>query len=1171
MCAGRQGLRWHRADHAPAGLLRRAALLATLSLTACLGCAGPALAGTNELHAFDRTIASAGSKCAFSEPGAVAMSRTGETYVIDRATNRLERFSAEHKSTREEECLTSKKIGVAETSEATNEGLAVDNSGAGFSNGDVWVWAPEEKALQRFVPEAGKLALSVHGKFKKFKNLEGETVEFESEVYGLATDASGDLWMYTSEGSIYEFSGGELPQLIGFFETNVGTCAPEPGFAVAPHGEFLYVGRERENAIEECDAEAPSLVRVNKEGAPVGPKGEELTFGFESQLDWDGVTGARVDPHSGDIYFDNGTSITEFTGEGGFVQRFAQSGEGALKQGQGIGVDTANGEIAAADLDSEFNGIVNLYKEQTQTNTPPGTGPGHELPDGRRWEQVSPQNKLGAQIYPISRDDGIVQASTDGDAITYTSAAPLVEDTPETQSPGPNQVMSRLSATGWQTESIAVPRNVAEGEPEHPTGVPVESGNEYRVFTEDLSTAYLQTNGFAAHQFEPKLAPEATETTLYKSSLAPPRAGCQTPPSTCYRALVYPHSEGGEAIAASPFGGKLWFYTATPDGRYAVFRSEVKLTAAATSEDGLYEWSEEGGLKYISALPEGEASPFAEGEGEPSLGAPGERQGSTMRDAISANGRLLAWSLAGAEESSGALYVTDTGLGQTVRVDAQHGVAPLEETPPQARFQAASADGRHIFFTDAVPLTTDATTLGIATTELVDAESLGDLYECDVAESGGHLSCELHDLTAETHGEWAGVQGVLGADEAGTMVYFVANASLAGHAGHGDCAAVDVTTKETGELEEADGKRPTTYCTLYVSRFNGSSWTPEAIATLSGQDRWDWWAEVTYALGKMTSRVSADGRYAAFMSDQSLTGYDNIDVNEETGRHADEEVFRYDAQADRLTCVSCNASGARPKGALDPLPGAFKNGYAPFEDYPLTWSGRWLAASIPGWTAIDRNTTIHQSRVLANDGRTFFNADDSLVPADENGVTDVYEYEPNAVGSCASANGCVSLLSSGSAPQEAAFLDASENGDNVFLITNAQLAVGDGDDVSDVYDVHACSEGSPCASGAPAPHVPCKDEECKSPAGTIPAPPSAPPSSALGPGNSSRTIVIPPPPPPTPEVNNKKLLEKALKACRRAHKRKGPRKACERKAHKRYRVAAAARHDRATHARRHAR
>ncbi|HEX5225714.1 MAG TPA: hypothetical protein VFW29_11360, partial [Solirubrobacteraceae bacterium] len=373
--------------------------------------------------------------------------------------------------------------------------------------------------------------------------------------------------------------------------------------------------------------------------------------------------------------------------------------------------------------------------------------------------------------------------------------------------------------------------------------------------------------------------------------------------------------------------------------------------------------------------------------------------------------------------------------------------------------------------------------------------------------------------------------------------------------GHGDCAAVDVTTKESGELEEADGKRATTYCNLYVARFNGSSWAPEAIATLSGQDRWDWWAEVTYALGKMTAHVSADGRYLAFMSDRSLTGYDNVDVNEEGGRHADEEVFRFDAQANRLTCVSCNATGARPKGALDPLLGAFKNGYAPFIDYPLTWSGRWLAASIPGWTVSDRNTSVHQPRVLSggvgDDGRMFFNAADNLVPADENSSTDVYEYEPDGVGSCASANGCVSLLSSGSAPQEAAFLDASENGDNVFLLTNAPLAAGDGDDVSDVYDVHACSESSPCAAGAPAPHVPCQDEGCRPPAATMPAPPSAPPSTAPGPGNSPRTIVIPPPKPPA-EGNNRRLLEKALKACRRAHRRKRPRKACERKAHKRY-------------------
>ena len=55
-----------------------------------------------------------------------------------------------------------------------------------------------------------------------------------------------------------------------------------------------------------------------------------------------------------------------------------------------------------------------------------------------------------------------------------------------------------------------------------------------------------------------------------------------------------------------------------------------------------------------------------------------------------------------------------------------------------------------------------------------------------------------------------------------------------------------------------------------------------------------------------TSRVSESGRYVTFMSERSLTGYDNLDVNSKT---PDEEVYLYDAAANRLVCASCDPGG----------------------------------------------------------------------------------------------------------------------------------------------------------------------------------------------------------------------------------------------------------------------
>jgi hypothetical protein len=51
-----------------------------------------------------------------------------------------------------------------------------------------------------------------------------------------------------------------------------------------------------------------------------------------------------------------------------------------------------------------------------------------------------------------------------------------------------------------------------------------------------------------------------------------------------------------------------------------------------------------------------------------------------------------------------------------------------------------------------------------------------------------------------------------------------------------------------------------------------------------------------------------------------------------------------------------------------------------------------------------------------------------------------------------SAGGCVSLLSSGTGEEEAAFLDAGEDGEDVFFLTPAKLSVTDTDKAPDVYD-----------------------------------------------------------------------------------------------------------------------
>jgi hypothetical protein len=272
------------------------------------------------------------------------------------------------------------------------------------------------------------------------------------------------------------------------------------------------------------------------------------------------------------------------------------------------------------------------------------------------------------------------------------------------------------------------------------------------------------------------------------------------------------------------------------------------------------------------------------------------------------------------------------------------------------------------------------------------------------------------------------------------------------------------------------------------------------VAVLSGENDRQAWSSRGQSL--TTSRVSPDGRWLAFMSERSLTGYDNRDAS---SGEQDQEVFLYDATANGgqggLVCASCDPSGARPHGTLD----IAHNFEGLLVDAEGKWNGQWLAGSIPGWTSPE-----YQSRYLSDSGRLFFNGADALVPSDTNGTEDVYEYEPPGVGGCTSASvsfsarsgGCVDLISSGTAREESAFMDASESGDDVFFMTSAQLSKQDTDTVRDVYDARV-------GGGFPEPQAPpaCEGDACQSP---VAAPNDPTPDSLTyqGPGNPEPLLSV---------------------------------------------------------------
>jgi len=143
----------------------------------------------------------------------------------------------------------------------------------------------------------------------------------------------------------------------------------------------------------------------------------------------------------------------------------------------------------------------------------------------------------------------------------------------------------------------------------------------------------------------------------------------------------------------------------------------------------------------------------------------------------------------------------------------------------------------------------------------------------------------------------------------------------------------------------------------------------------------------------------------------------------------------------------------------------------------------------------------------ASGDQVFFQSPDALVPADTNGVTDVYEWEAPGAGSCSTQSssfsqqdgGCLFLLSTGKSPDPSYFADASASGDDAFFFTAQSLVGQDQDQLVDVYDARV--DGG-LASQDPQSATSCVGDACRGPAGTSPPPPTAASVSFAGTGDA---------------------------------------------------------------------
>jgi hypothetical protein len=686
---------------------------------------------------------------------------------------------------------------------------------------------------------------------------------------------------------------------------------------------------------------------------------------------------------------------------------------------------------AAATTDGQAKALTTpaLPGEEACANAALRQGAAAGLPDCRAYEMVSPPHKAGEVIAPEPRAElggscvsclpgageqmQPMQSAPGGDSVLYVGQ-PFSAGQPA----GPNEYLGGRGSGGWGSQGLS----------------PLRMTGKWEAFSADLSRGVLS-------QTEPPLSPAAPSrggagfADLYLSAGGalepllteePPHRDAGTPNSAGANAFGVRYAGANSGTAAAPALTHVVFEAndaLTPATGVAPAAPEVSELASecAISPCDLYEWSG-GQLGLVNVAP-GNAAAL----GRAAIGSGRlleEEAGFETPDvdhAVSADGRRVFWS----SEETGQAYARVDG-DRTLEIPGPGSCKKSVTQSSRACFLTAAADGSEVLLSN------------------------GQLYELNGAGSAYEPSTDL------AAGE-GGFQGILGASEDLSRIYFV------------DTAALTPPGEENANEEHA-----------VAGAFNLYAFHEGATAFIGALLEGDNQLGFSFGAWKASpadriAQASPDGRFLAFMSKARLSGYDNTragggDCALNGGGPTCFEVFEYAADTGTLSCASCNPAGQRPLGRSN-LSLLKPTGSPPAFPQPANLSP-------------------------AGNGRLFFESRDSLLPQDTNaGIQDVYEWEPAGIGGCAKAGGCVALISSGHSSEDSMFMDASANGDDAFFITRSQLVAGDQDSQLDLYDARVGGGFAEEAAAA------CAGEACKGPISQAPAQPSAGSSSFAGPGN----------------------------------------------------------------------
>jgi len=552
-------------------------------------------------------------------------------------------------------------------------------------------------------------------------------------------------------------------------------------------------------------------------------------------------------------------------------------------------------------------------------------------PDGRRWELVSPSDKLGNDVVADSSRTRAAAAATPSlpAAVTFASLGGFADV--QGMGVATEYLAQRTGApgtSGWSTHAITPPQD--------PLSLTAAAQGLDPLYEGDMS-ADLTRGIFRAWSPLTDAPNVAGVENLYA------RADLRTAGAGAWQLLTAAASPLG-ALASG--GDRPYLAGASDDLRHAIFESRLALTPDAAPGNVMLYKSDNGVVRLLApsaacpSSPDSPATPC-------SIAGVGATALRLTPHAISADGARVELTapigatggVSTSPAAPSALYQFDDGGTASTVDDVAVKVNQSEKSPPDApqaaRFQTASADGERVFFTSAEQLT--------------DAPGSG-LYLWRRAPAGG-----AGHLTLIGGGSNA---AVLGASRDGRRVYFLAPGQL--------IPGGPAVNEDGGYLwQDADGTPGGSLAFVGGMRF------ADAPANALARVAWNLTtnvARVTPDGGELLFEVS-DGGELAPHADHGECALRNPNSSS-NGRCS--ELYLYRAAesaplAPDVVCVSCDPGGA-PAGAS-----AFVNAREGAGAAQLSW---------------------HLSRALTDDGgRVFFSSAQPLVRDDVNGRIDAYEYD----------------------------------------------------------------------------------------------------------------------------------------------------------------------------------